>query len=178
MIMRRLIYVLPILVLAVLGAYFAAGLGRDPQKLPSALIGKPAPQFALPSIDGQPLAFSTADLKGEVSLVNVWASWCPPCVAEAPMLLKIARAGVPIFGLDYKDKPDDAKAFLARYGNPFKAIGADRDGKVAIDWGVYGYPETFVVDRNGIVRERHISVITERDWQTKLLPLVERLRGE
>ena len=173
--MRRLLYVLPIALLAALGIAFAVGLGRDPQKLPSALLGKPAPSFALPSIDGSAGGFASTELKGKVSLINVWASWCPPCRVEHPILMDIAKSGIPIYGINYKDKPEDATRFLTNLGNPFTAIGADRDGKVAIDFGVYGYPETFVTDRDGIIRYKHVGPINKLDWERTLAPIVQEL---
>jgi cytochrome c biogenesis protein CcmG/thiol:disulfide interchange protein DsbE len=174
--MRRLVYVLPVVLLIALGIAFAVGLGRDPQKLPSALIDKPVPTFVLPPLDGRSDGFASTDLAGKVSLVNVWASWCLPCRAEQPILMGIAAAGIPVFGVNYKDKPDDAKRFLADLGNPFSAIGADRDGRVAIDFGVYGYPETFIVDRTGIIRYKHVGPINKVEWEQTLRPIVEELK--
>jgi cytochrome c biogenesis protein CcmG/thiol:disulfide interchange protein DsbE len=174
--MRRLVYVLPILLVASLGIAFAIGLGHDPQKLPSALIDKPLPVFNLPPIDGNGTGLASTELKGKVALVNVWASWCPPCRIEQPILMGIAASGIPIYGVNYKDKPEDAKRFLAQLGNPFVAIGADKDGKLAIDLGVYGYPETFIVDANGIIRYRHAGPINKPDWEQTLLPIVKKLQ--
>ncbi len=174
--MRRLLYLLPVALLAVLGIAFAVGLGRDPQKLPSVLLGKPMPSFALPSIDGSTAGFASNELMGKVSLVNVWASWCPPCRIEHPILMDIAKSGIPIYGINYKDKPEDAARFLSNLGNPFTAIGADRDGKVAIDLGVYGYPETFVTDRNGIIRYKHVGPISKPDWERTLAPIFQELQ--
>lgn len=174
--MRRLLYLLPVALLAVLGVAFAIGLGRDPQKLPSVLLGKPAPNFSLPSIDGSSAGFASTELIGKVSLINVWASWCPPCRVEHPILMDIAKSGIPIYGINYKDKPEDAARFLANLGNPFTAIGADRDGKVAIDLGVYGYPETFVTDRSGIIRYKHVGPINKPDWERTLAPIVQELQ--
>jgi len=155
--------------------YTAGVEGRQASDLPSVLIDKPAPQFALPPIKGDGKGFSRADLGGGVSLVNVWASWCPPCRVEQPVLMRLARQGVTIWGINYKDGPDDAEAFLDELGDPFKSIGADRTGRVAIDWGVYGYPETFVVDAEGRVRYRHVGPIQSRDLDEKILPLLKKL---
>ena len=174
-------FIVPLAAFAALAAVFGAYLwqvgvgGKSISELPSALVGRPAPEFALPPIEGQGTALSTADLKGKVSLVNVFASWCPPCRAEHPILMRLAREGVPIFGINYKDRPEDAKKFLAELGDPYRAIGADRTGRAAIDWGVYGYPETFVVDRDGIVRYRHVGPIMPHDLEIRIRPLLKEL---
>lgn len=175
--MRRLVYLLPIILIAGLVVAFYFQLGRDPQKLPSALIDKPMPSFNLPPIGGEGTALATADLQGKVVLLNVWASWCPPCRVEHPVLMNIAASGVPIYGVNYKDKPEDAKRFLTQLGNPFAAVGADRDGKLAIDLGVYGYPETFIVDAAGIIRYRHAGPINKSDWEQTLGPIVKKLQA-
>ncbi len=150
---------------------------RDPGRLPSALIGRPAPPLDLPPIDGPGEGLRSDRLGGAVALVNVFASWCPPCRAEHPMLMRLAREGVAIYGVNYKDRPEDARAFLAELGNPYRAVGADRTGRTAIDWGVYGYPETFVIDRAGLVRYRHVGPITPHDLETRIRPLLARLDG-
>lgn len=165
----RPVFLIPSAAFAVLATIFAVYLwqvgvgGKNIQAVPSALIDKPAPQFALPPIDGDGPGFSTADLGGRVSLVNVWASWCPPCRQEIPALMRLAQEGVIIYGINYKDRPEDARRFLAELGNPYTRIGADRSGRTAIDWGVYGYPETFIVDRSGRIRYRHIGPILPQD---------------
>jgi cytochrome c biogenesis protein CcmG/thiol:disulfide interchange protein DsbE len=176
----RLRYVIPIVLFAalaaVLGFYLLEiGRGKDVSVVPSALIGKPAPQFNLPPIEGQPGGLSSADLAGKPSLVNVFASWCPPCHAEHPLLAQLAKSGVPIYGINFKDKPADAKAFLDELGNPYAKIGADRDGRVALEWGVYGYPETFVIDRAGIVRYRHVGPLMAHDVERTIRPLLAQL---
>jgi cytochrome c biogenesis protein CcmG/thiol:disulfide interchange protein DsbE len=162
---------------AIFGLYlYQLGVGgKVVSDLPSALIDRPAPVFALPPIDGDGPGFSSDRLKGHVSLVNVWASWCPPCRQEHPLLMRLAGEGVTLYGINYKDRPEAAKAFLAELGNPFKAIGADRTGRVAIDWGVYGYPETFVVDAGGRVRYRHIGPLMADDISGRILPLLKAL---
>ncbi len=175
--MRRLVYVLPLVLVALLGVAFYFQLGTDTQKLPSALIDKPLPTFNLPPIEGDGVVLANSDLAGKVALINVWASWCPPCRIEHPVLMGIAASGVAIYGVNYKDKPDDAKRFLTQLGNPFIAVGADRDGKLAIDLGVYGYPETFIVDANGIIRYRHAGPINKVDWEQTLLPIVKKLQA-
>ncbi len=143
--------------------------------LPSPLIDQPAPEFALPPLEsGQP-GFSSADLKGHVSLVNTFASWCAPCRAEHPVLNALAQTKrVPIYGINYKDKADNARAWIAELGNPYARIGAD-DGRVGIDWGVYGVPETFLVDRQGRIRYKHVGPLTQADVEHTILPLVARL---
>ena len=174
--MRRLVYLLPLMLLAALGIAFYFQLGTDTQKLPSALIDKPLPTFNLPPIGGDGTALANADLKGKVALINVWASWCPPCRIEHPILMNIAASGVAIYGVNYKDKPEDAKRFLTQLGDPFVTVGADRDGKLAIDLGVYGYPETFIIDADGIIRYRHAGPINKTDWEQTLGPIVKKLR--
>jgi cytochrome c biogenesis protein CcmG/thiol:disulfide interchange protein DsbE len=178
----RPVYLIPVVGFLVLAAIFGRNLytvgvdGRQASDLPSALIDKAAPQFALPAIAGGGKGFSRADLAGGVSLVNVWASWCPPCRIEHPVLMRLARQGVTIWGINYKDKPADALRFLADLGNPYSRIGADGTGRVSIDWGVYGYPETFVIDRAGRIRYKHIGPIMPRDLANTIGPILERLR--
>ena len=172
---RRWIFLLPVAVFVLIAAGFYVGLGRDSNVLPSPLIDKPAPQFALPPLAGEKQGFSSADLKGHVSLVNTFASWCAPCRVEHPVLNALARTKqVPIYGIDYKDKQEAAAAWIAELGNPYTRIGAD-DGKVGIEWGVYGVPETFVIDRAGRIRYKHVGPLTEADLRRTILPLVARL---
>lgn len=152
-------------------------LTSDPnhgQDLPSPLIDKPAPQFALgPLFEGQP-GLSTADLTAPgVKLVNIWASWCGPCRIEHPRLMAMSAAGVTIHSINYKDQPSEAKGFLAEVGNPFKLTGADTTGRVAIDWGVYGVPETFVIDGHGRIVYKHIGPIQGSDYETKIRPAID-----
>lgn len=174
---RRLTYFIPVAVFAVIAVAFAVGLTLNPREIPSALIGKPVPEFALPPVQGRSLGLSSEDLRGEVSLVNVWASWCAECRREHPVLMDLARRHVvALHGLNYKDRPDAAQAWLDGLGDPYTRNGADRDGRVAIDWGVYGVPETFVVDRRGRIAYKHIGAMTERVVAEKILPLVEDLR--
>jgi cytochrome c biogenesis protein CcmG, thiol:disulfide interchange protein DsbE len=176
---RRLrpLFLLPVAGFLGLLAAFALGLEHDPSRVPSPLIGKPVPDFALPPVAGHGQGFAASDLRGRVSLVNVFASWCVSCREEHPLLLQLARAAVaPIDGLDYKDKPVDAARWLTAMGDPYGRIGADRDGRVAIDWGVYGVPETFVVDRNGVIAYKVIGPITPETLERTILPLVARLR--
>ena len=175
---RRMARLVPLAAFAGIVALFAIGLTLDPRKVPSVLIGKPVPGFSLPPVRGRSLGLSTKDLKGQVSLVNVFASWCVACREEHPLLMQISREGiVPVYGLNYKDQPADAAAWLDLRGDPYRRTGADLDGRVAIDWGVYGVPETFVVDAHGIIRYKQIGPITSEVWSRTLLPLIRSLQG-
>ena len=175
---RNLVYLLPLGVFGGLAATFAVSLRRDATKLPSALIGRPVPEFDLPPVQGRTLGLSSANLKGDVSLVNVFASWCAPCRQEHPLFLDLRkRAAIATYGINYKDRPEDASSWLNELGDPYTRTGADRDGRVAIDWGVYGVPETFVVDRAGVIAHRHVGPLTGEALNRTILPLVERLRG-
>ncbi|MCK5747896.1 MAG: DsbE family thiol:disulfide interchange protein [Oricola sp.] len=175
--MRRIVFIFPILVFAIIGAFFAYGLTRDPSNIPSQLIDRPLPSFDLPGVEGLPEGLSTDDLKGEVALLNVFASWCVSCHIEHPILMELAKSeAVSIYGLNWKDKPGDGKAWLDRYGNPYARVGDDREGRVAIDLGVTGAPETFVIDREGRVRFKVTGPITEQYWIQTLQPLIEELR--
>jgi cytochrome c biogenesis protein CcmG/thiol:disulfide interchange protein DsbE len=176
---RRLLFLLPALVFVVVGIGLAVGLTRDPSTLPSALIDKPVPAFELPPIAGREGdGFRSADLEGGVSLVNVFASWCVPCRVEHPLLRTLAREGATIYGINYKDPAENAAGWLAELGDPYRAVGADRDGRVAIDWGVYGVPETFVIDREGRIRYRFVGPLQERDLDETLRPLLAQLGRE
>src|SRR5882672_7741235 len=148
-------YAIPAVVLTALIVLFAVGLRHDPTKVPSPLIGKPAPAFSLPTMDGRTL--TSSELAGKPVLVNFWASWCAPCLEEHPLMLELSRAGVTVVGINYKDEPQAAREWLARHGNPFTTIAQDRDGNVGIDWGVYGVPETYVVDAHGVIVHKHIG---------------------
>lgn len=176
----RLWMLVPVLGAAAVLAVFLLGLQREDggRELPSALIGKPAPAFELPPLyEGEP-GLSTADMTAPgVKLVNVWASWCVPCRAEHPMIQRLTDMGLTVHGLNYKDTEEGAKKFLAELGNPFARIGADRSGRVGIDWGVYGVPETFVVDGEGRIVYKHIGPIQGSDIEKKILPAVEKARG-
>jgi len=172
---------LPLAIFASLAALFYVALySGDPSRLPSALIGKKVPQFDLPGVegltaDGRPVpGLTSADLeRGGASIVNVWASWCIPCHQEHPYLTLLAeRSGVPLYGLNYKDEAGAARRFLGRYGNPFKAVGVDASGRTAIDWGVYGVPETFIVDGKGRIAYKHVGPIDEAAIEDKLLPAI------
>ena len=176
---RRLIYASPALAAVGLAALFASRLGVDPGQIPSNLIGKRVPVFSLPPVQGRTLGLSSDDLHGEVSLVNVFASWCVACREEHPLLLRLKSDGsVPIHGLNYKDHPDDAARWLNTVGDPYTRTGADRDGRVAIDWGVYGVPETFVVGPDGTIAYKHIGPLNPEVLDRTILPLVARLREQ
>lgn len=171
-------YLLPLAVFVVIAVFLAIGLGRDPREIPSALIDKPAPRFALPQVAAPERTFSPQDMQGQVWLLNVWASWCAACRVEHPLLVEIARSNaVPLIGLDYKDQPADALKFLAQRGDPFQLSALDLEGRVGIDFGVYGVPETFVIDRFGVIRYKHIGPLTREALQRTILPLVAQLRG-
>jgi cytochrome c biogenesis protein CcmG/thiol:disulfide interchange protein DsbE len=175
--MKRLLFVLPAAAFFALALWFAAGLGRDPGYIPSMLINRPAPQFALPPIAEREQGFSSEDFKGQVSMVNIFGSWCATCQIEHPVLMEIAAENVaPIYGLDWKDKPGAGAAWLAARGDPYAAIGDDADGRVAIDFGVTGAPETFIIDAEGRVRHKHIGEITREDWRRVLRPMIEDLK--
>lgn len=174
---QRLTYFIPIAIFAVIAVAFAVGLTLNPREIPSALIGKPVPEFTLPPVQGTKLGLATENLQGEVSIVNVWASWCTECKREHPVLMGLAeRNVVAVHGINYKDSPDAAQAWLEDLGDPYTRDGADRNGRVAIDWGVYGVPETFVVDSRGRIVYKRIGAMTEQLVAEKILPLVEELR--
>ena len=174
--MRRWLYLVPVAVFGLIAAGFYVGLGIDANVLPSALIDEEAPTFDLPPLPGRDKGFASADLQGHVSIVNTFASWCVPCREEHPVLNALAQQKrLPIFGIDYKDKPEAALAWIGQFGDPYTRIGAD-SGQVGIDWGVYGVPETFVVDRTGHIRYKHVGPLSEADIKSKILPLVTRLQ--
>ena len=167
----------PLAVFAGVAAVLAVGLTLNPREVPSPLIGRPVPKFDLPPVKGRTLGLASRDLGGEVSLVNVFASWCIACREEHPLLMDLHKQGVlPVHGLNYKDKPDDAASWLAEMGDPYTRTGADLDGRVAIDWGVYGVPETFVIGRDGRIAYKQIGPITPQVMREKLMPLIKRLR--
>ena len=187
-------FLLPVAIFAAIALAFAVGLTLDAQRLPSVLINKLAPEFELPPIaaingggdsredtgkdTGKPYGggLSSRDLVGRVTLVNIFASWCVPCRVEHPQLMSLSRDhGITIFGINQKDTPQDARAWLARHDDPYRAIGADSTGRVSIDWGVYGVPETFVMDATGRIRYRHVGPIMPRDVTRTLLPLIAEL---
>ena len=175
--MKNFFVLAPLAVFSAIAGAFAVGLTRDPSAIPSALIDHPLPEFDLPPIQGLQKGLASADLKGEVSLLNVFGSWCVSCHIEHPVLMQIAASGaVPIRGLNWKDKPGDGAAWLARLGNPYDRIGDDPEGRVIFDLGVTGAPETFVIDKEGRVRYKHTGPITPEVWEKTLRPLIEELR--
>ena len=168
---------IPLGVFIVLCAFLLVGLWRDPREVPSPLIGKPAPAFTLAQLHEPSKTLGPADLKGQVWLLNVWASWCVTCREEHPLLVGLAKANlVPIVGLDYKDETAAGKRWLAQHGDPYTVSVVDRDGRVGIDWGVYGVPETFLVDKTGTIRYKQIGPITEEALRKKILPLINELQ--
>jgi cytochrome c biogenesis protein CcmG/thiol:disulfide interchange protein DsbE len=176
--MRRiLIYLLPLATFLVVAVFLLRGLWLNPREVPSPLINKPAPLFTLEQLAQPDAKFSTTDMKGQVWLLNVWASWCVACRQEHPLLVELSKQkAVPIIGLNYKDKPDAAKGWLAQWGNPYDLSAKDPDGRVGIDYGVYGVPETFLIDKAGVIRFKQIGPITEEIWKQKMLPMIEDLR--
>ncbi|SEQ23775.1 cytochrome c biogenesis protein CcmG, thiol:disulfide interchange protein DsbE [Devosia sp. YR412] len=177
--MRYVLFGLPLIALVALVAIFASSMNRDPGLVRSVLIDKPAPVFAMAEVPelGVP-GFDTEALKGEVTVVNVFASWCIPCRDEHPLLVALKDiTGVRLFGINQSDAPENARAFLAELGNPYDAVGMDRDRRVSIDWGVYGVPETFVVDAEGTITFKHVGPLSPEDVEAKLLPAIEAARG-
>ena len=169
-------YLIPLAIFIVLVVFLAIGLGHDPHEVPSPLINKPAPAFQLPQLHDPTRTFSAQEMRGKVWLLNVWASWCFSCREEHPFLIEYARSSaVPIYGLDLKDKREDALSWLSELGNPYVLSASDTDGRVSIDYGVYGAPETYLIDRDGIIRFKQIGPITPDVWQKTILPLVKDL---
>ncbi len=175
--LSRLVLLAPISLFLVLAIAFAVGLTRDPSHIPSELIDRPMPVFELPPIEGYERGFSSADLTGKVALVNVFGSWCIACTVEHPFLMKLSARGVPIYGLNWKDKPGDGTAWLNKHGDPYTLIGDDQEGRTVIDFGVTGAPETFIIDKTGRVRYKHIGPITDKIWRTTLAPLIAELEA-
>ena len=176
---RILVALLPLVVLAGLIAVFALNMNRDPALVRSVLIDKPAPAFTLPAVAGTGVpGFDTASLKGEVTVVNVFASWCIPCRDEHPLLLVLkTESGVRLFGINQRDAPDNAAKFLGELGNPYDRIGGDTDNRVSIDWGVYGVPETFVVNAQGVITYKHVGPMTPETLANDVLPAIERAKA-
>jgi cytochrome c biogenesis protein CcmG, thiol:disulfide interchange protein DsbE len=175
---KRLGFIVPLVAFVALAAILAIALNRDPHEVPSPLIGKPAPAFALPRLDDPGTTIALADLRGKVWMLNVWASWCGPCREEHPVLVEFAKKGlVPIYGLNYKDQRDQATAWLSRGGDPYQASLFDGEGRVGIDFGVYGVPETFIIDKNGTIRMKHVGPLTPEVIATEIEPLVKRLNA-
>jgi len=176
--MLRARFLLPLVVFLVMVGFLGVGLKLDPREVPSPLIDKPAPAFVLPQLHAADKTFSQKDMLGEVWMLNVWASWCVSCREEHPVLVEYSRTGsVPIIGLNYKDERADGIAWLARLGNPYKLSAYDREGKVGIDYGVYGVPETYVIDKKGVIRYKRIGVVTPDILRDKIMPLVKELNA-
>jgi len=169
-------FAIPLAIFIVLVVFLAIGLGHDPHEVPSPLINKPAPAFQLRQLQDPTKTFSAQDMRGKVWLLNVWSSWCISCREEHPVLLEFSRSGnVPLYGLDYKDKPEDALGWLRDFGNPYVLSAMDTDGRVGIDYGVYGVPETYLIDRDGVIRFKQVGPLTPEILQKTVLPLVKDL---
>lgn len=173
----KLRYILPLLIFICIAIILWRGLGLNPTQIPSPLIGKPAPSFTLPNLLNNKLT-SDKDFQGHVTLVNVWATWCFACAEEHAFLVELAKdPDVRLFGLNYKDDTEAAKKWLKQYGNPYRIVAADKTGNVSINWGVYGAPETFVVDKHGIIRLKYTGPLTPAAWEQTLKPLIDTLRN-
>ncbi|GAA5184491.1 DsbE family thiol:disulfide interchange protein [Niveibacterium umoris] len=173
--MKRIVWI-PIVLFVVLLGFLAVGLNKDPHSIPSPLIDKPAPAFRVPQLGDASKTFSPEDMRGKVWMLNVWASWCVSCRDEHPVLVAFSRTNtVPLVGLDYKDQPADAKRWLGQFGNPYSLVAVDADGRVGIDYGVYGVPETYVIDRNGVIRFKQIGPVTQEVLDQTILPLIKKL---
>jgi cytochrome c biogenesis protein CcmG/thiol:disulfide interchange protein DsbE len=178
--MKRWQFIVPLVLFVVLLGFLGVGLNLNPREVPSPLIGKPAPAFRLARLDDPAQSLGREDLLGKVWILNVWASWCAACRDEHPILVDYARrtGSVPLYGLNYKDQRDDAMRWLARFGNPYVASITDRDGKVGIDFGVYGVPETFVIDKQGMIRFKQIGPVTPEVLRDKIEPMLKQLQAE
>ena len=169
----------PFLVFVILAIFLYVGLGLNPHEVPSPLINKPAPAFTLAQLHDPAKQLSSQDMKGQVWLLNVWASWCVSCREEHPVLVELAKRNiVPIVGLDYKDKNEDGEAWLRNGGDPYTLVATDTDGRVGIDYGVYGVPESYVIDKQGVIRYKQIGAITHENLQEKILPLIAELQAK
>jgi len=172
-------FLLPLAIFVVMVGFLAAGLTLDPRKVPSPLVGKSAPDFSLPQLHDQEKVFSSNELRGKVWLLNFWASWCGGCKDEHPVLMQLAQSGeVPIYGMDYKDRREEALTWLRRWGNPYPVIAVDESGRVGINYGVYGVPETYVIDKAGVIRYKQIGPLDEDTVKGKILPLVRELQNQ
>jgi cytochrome c biogenesis protein CcmG/thiol:disulfide interchange protein DsbE len=172
-------FLIPFGLFIVVVGFLAVGLTLNPRELPSPLIGKAAPEFSLPQLHDQEKVISSNDLKGQVWLLNFWASWCGGCKDEHPVLIRLAQSGVvPIYGMDYKDERREAVAWLKEWGNPYSIVAVDQSGRVGINYGVYGVPETYVIDKAGVIRYKQIGPLREDIWEKKILPLVRELQNQ
>jgi len=171
-------YLIPLAIFLGLSVFMFVGLSLDPKAVPSPLIDKPAPAFELTQLHNVEQTIAAADMKGKVWMLNVWASWCVSCRQEHPVFMQLARTGqVPIYGLNYKDEREAAKQWLQDFGNPYTLTGFDHNGRVGVDYGVYGVPETYVIDKDGVIRHKHTGPVTQQAVQTEILPLVRKLNG-
>ena len=169
-------FIWPFIVFLVLAGFLYIGLNLDPREVPSPLIGKPAPAFVLPLLHEPGKQFSPAEMKGKVWLLNVWASWCGACKDEHPILMELSRQNiVPVYGMDYKDKREDGEETLRKAGDPYTVAIFDADGKVGFDYGVYGVPETYVIDKQGVIRDKIIGAVTHQNLRERILPLIAEL---
>lgn len=173
-------FMTPLIVFGLLVVLLVVGLikAKYIRDVPSPLIGKAVPQFSIATVEDQQKIFSSEELKGDVSLVNVWASWCVSCRAEHKLLNYVAQQGVKIYGINYKDELTDARRWLSAFGNPYVKSAHDITGRAGIDWGVYGTPETFVIDKKGLIRYKHTGPVYQQDMENKILPLIKELRAE
>ena len=172
-------YLIPLALFLVLVVFLAVGLTRDPHEVPSPLINKAAPTVRLPQLKDPSKTFSAEDMRGKVWILNVWASWCVSCRDEHPLLIEYAKTGVvPIYGLNWKDKPEDAIGWLEDLGDPYVLSASDLDGRIAIDYGVYGAPETYLIDQSGTIRFKQIGPLTPDVWSDKILPMVQQLNRQ
>ncbi len=172
--MRALVWALPLVFFLAVATFLMTRLGEDPTALPSVRVGKPFPAFNVQALLDERI-LTVDDLKGQPAIVNVWASWCPSCKEEHPTLVKLADMGIPVVGLNYKDKPEDAEAYLEKFGNPFALIIPDPKGDIGLDLGVYGAPETYLIDAQANVRYRYVGVFDEKIWQSQLAPCYQQL---
>ena len=171
-------HAVPLAAFVLLAVLLGVGLKLKPREVPSPFIGKAAPAFQLPQLADTSKTFSPADMQGKVWVLNVWASWCAPCREEHPLLVAVARdKGIALVGLNYKDDPRAAQEWLLKLGDPYLTTAIDRDGRVGIDYGVYGVPETFVIDQAGIVRHKHVGPLTQEAWSRDVWPLIQKLKG-
>lgn len=173
--MRRLIAILPVAAFVIVLVGFMIGLKRDPAILPSMLIGKPLPAFALPPVKPMAAGLTSAELTGEPRLLNVFASWCGPCREEHPLLSRFANTGVTLVGVNYKDDPNNAKAWLVQLGDPYKTVVTDSNGRTGIDFGLYGVPESYLIDKQGVIRFKQIGPMTPEVIDQKILPMIKAL---
>jgi cytochrome c biogenesis protein CcmG/thiol:disulfide interchange protein DsbE len=171
-------FLVPLAIFVVLVGFLVVGLGLKPREVPSPLIGKPAPEFQLRQLHDSDKMLTSKENLGKVWLLNVWASWCVSCREEHPLLVELAKSGiVPVYGLNYKDQRDDALRWLKQFGDPYTISIVDPEGRTGLDYGVYGVPETYVIDKNGVIRYKQIGPVTVDALQTKILPLVKELQG-